>query len=306
MIIIILIVVVVLVAAIMFFLLKSGDSGTNQGVSNLLSQQKQTSASEIQEIKEKTGRSVVGKKRKIDIETKKFRAGFYTDKDFAALRFKFMLYRIAPIIILAFLGNMVGGMFLGLAVVPKLTFTIVCGVLGGVMGVYMPESVLDDTITKRYEETIYHLPMVIEELTIGISSGLDMGPCISYIVEMATKRRSHNVVTEMFVHVEKLVQAGYSLSEALLEVAEAFGQKELTHTFMFLAQVAKQGGEVSKQLQDLGEAVTLHRQVQIESQIVKLPVKATGPLAMVFGGFFIMLLGSVFVALFKNFGDALN
>jgi Flp pilus assembly protein TadB len=155
-------------------------------------------------------------------------------------------------------------------------------------------------IKKRYEEAIYHLPMVVEQLTIGISSGLDMGPCISYVVNMATVRRTHNVVTELFVHIEKLVQAGYSLSEALREVAEAFGQKELSHVFMFLAQCAKQGGEVSRQLQDLGESVSLHRQIQVEARIVKLPVKATGPLTMVFAGFFIMLIGSVFITLAQN------
>ena len=303
-IVIVLLVVFAVIAAIMFFLLKGGDGDTNQEVSSLLNQHKQANAQEVQEIKEKTGRGVVGKKKKVDLETKKFRAGYYTDKDFDELRVKFLIYRIAPVIVFAFLGQMLGGSIFDLSAVFQIALMVIGGALGLLIGMNLPESVLDDTIKKRHGEAIYHLPLVIEELTIGISSGLDMGPCISYIVEMSTRRRSHNVVTEMLVHVEKLVQAGYSLSEALLEVGEAFGQKEMMHTFMFLSQVSKQGGEISKQLQDLSESVTMHKQIQIESKITALPVKATGPLAMVFGGFFILLIGSVFVSLFKNLSDA--
>ena len=303
-IVVVLLVVFAVIAAIMFFLLKGGDDSTNQEVSSLLSQHKQASAQDVQDIKEKAGRGVTSAKQKVDLETKKFRAGYYTDKDFEELRVKFLVYRIAPVPVFAFLGKMVGGMVLGLTMGPQMILVVIGGLLGLIIGISLPESVLDDTIKKRYEEAIYNLPLVIEQLTIGISSGLDMGPCISYVVEMATKRRSHNVVTEMLVHVEKLVQAGYSLSEALLEVGEAFGQKEMLHTFMFLSQVSKQGGEISKQLQDLGESVTMHKQIQVEAQITALPVKATGPLAMVFGGFFILLIGSVFVSLFKNLSDA--
>ena len=302
--IIILLFIFAVIGAIMFFLLKGGDHETSQEVSGLRNQYKQANVQDVQEIKEKSGRGVQTAKIKVDLETKKFRAGYYTDKDFEDLRFKFLLYRIAPTIIFAFLGYMAGKMGLELGIWPQMGCVIVGGVVGFFIGLALPESVLDDTIKKRHQEAVYYLPMVIEQLGIGVSSGLDLGPCISYVIEAATKRRSHNVVTEMLVHVEKLVQAGYSLSEALLEVGEAFGQKEVAHTFMFLSQVSKQGGEISKQLQDLGESVLMHRQIQVEGQITALPVKATGPLAMVFGGFFIMLMGSVFVSLFQNLNAA--
>ncbi|MDR2337904.1 MAG: type II secretion system F family protein [Deltaproteobacteria bacterium] len=305
---ILVVLLVVIIGIMVFFLSSSGKNVTansNGNLRNMLSQQRNAGLGDglsqdiLEKVKEETGRSVAGEKKKVSLATKKFRAGFYTDEDFSSLRVKFLLYRTAPIVVVAFLAEMIAGM-MELTAISSLSFTIVGGILGFLMGLKLPESVLDDIIKKRYEEAIYHLPMVVEQLTIGISSGLDMGPCISYVVNMATDRRTHNVVTELFVHIEKLVQAGYSLSEALREVADAFGQKELSHVFMFLAQCAQQGGEVSRQLQDLGESVSLHRQIQVEARIVKLPVKATGPLTMVFAGFFIMLIGSVFITLAQN------
>ena len=57
-----------------------------------------------------------------------------------------------------------------------------------------------------------------------------------------------------------------------------------------MAQVAKFGGEVSRQLQELADAVSSQREVRIETEIRKLELKATGPVSMVFLSY-VMLLG---------------
>jgi hypothetical protein len=120
---------------------------------------------------------------------------------------------------------------------------------------------------------------------------------------MTNERDSHNAVTEMFVHVEKLIKSGLSLQDSLVEVGTANGTNEVKHAFMFLAQCAKHGGEVSKQLQELADSVMTQRQVHIEGKIAALPVKATGPLAMVFAGFFGLLFAGLFVRLLSAFGS---
>jgi Flp pilus assembly protein TadB len=174
--------------------------------------------------------------------------------------------------------------------------------LGAVVGFTLPMSWLEKQVRRREEDIFYYLPLVIEQVSIGVSSALDVGPCISQIVAMAHERDSHNPVTEMFVHVEKLMRSGLNLEDSLQEVGDANGMTEVKHAFMFLAQCSRHGGEISKQLQELADSVMVQRQVQIEGKITALPVKATGPLAMVFAGFFALLFSGLLVRLRGAFG----
>ncbi len=234
-----------------------------------------------------------GKAKEDDIGAKLFRAGFFTADD----RRWFLRFRVIALLLC---GIVIPGFFLGFM---KSNFFAVIGlVLGVLIGFTLPLSWLERQIRKREDEVLYYLPLVIEQVSIGVSSALDVGPCITQIISMAEERDSHNPVTEMFVHVEKLMRSGLNLEDALTEVAEANGMTEVKHAFMFLAQCAKHGGEVSKQLQELADSVMVQRQVQIEGKITALPVKATGPLAMVFAGFFALLFAGLLVNLLSAFG----
>jgi hypothetical protein len=69
------------------------------------------------------------------------------------------------------------------------------------------------------------------------------------------------------------MKAGMALEEALNDVGEIVGVNEVRNAFMFLGQCAKHGGEISRQLQELSESVTLARQLQIEAKITALQQK---------------------------------
>ena len=246
---------------------------------------------DIEDIKRKTQREVK-KSGGDDIATKLFKAGYFSADD----RKNFFKFQVAaPFIstpicagVMLYIGNPV---------------LITAGVLLGIfIGFAWPMSWLDRKIRHREEDTLYFLPLVIEQVSIGVSSSLDVGPCIAQVVSMANERDSHNPVTEMFIHVEKLIRSGLNLEDALIEVGETNGMNDVKHAFMFLASCARHGGEVSKQLQELADSVMMQRQVQVEGRIAQLPVKATGPLATVFAGFFALLLSGLFVRLVGAFG----
>lgn len=99
---------------------------------------------------------------------------------------------------------------------------------------------------------------------------------------MATLRSAHNPVTELLVYVEKLIASGLSFQDALIEVSQASGIQQIKHTFRYLAQCAEHGGEITKQLNELADSVMMERQLHVEQRIASLPVKATGPLFLVF------------------------
>lgn len=169
---------------------------------------------------------------------------------------------------------------------------ILYGVIGGMFGMYVPLKRLEGWIKSRQEEIMFYLPLVIEQISIGVSSSLDIGPCLARVVQMADERDSHNPVTELLRFAQSYIKSGVSLQDALNEVGRQSGSNEVKHAFKALAQVARYGGEISKQLQDLSESVSSERETKVEEKIKKLELAATGPVALVFAGFlFILLIG---------------
>lgn len=213
-------------------------------------------------------------------EERFFKAGFFSKKQ----QTDFKRFRLAmPLVfgtIFCVLATKMGGTQLGM-----MGFGI-----GGIIGYIAPSFYLDRVINNRSDEIMYYLPLVIEQLAIGVSSSLDIGPCVQNVVQMADERDTHNVVTELFKHCEQYMKSGVSLQESLVEIGKRSGHNELKHSFMALAQVARHGGEISRQLQELAEAVQKQRETQIEAKIKKLELIATGPVAFVFFGFMIILM----------------
>ena len=225
--------------------------------------------------------------RKLSDENAKFfQAGIFTELDKKNFKkFAFVAPVLSLFLTLIFL----------VAVNSSMAMLLGGSVLGLLVGVTIPKSYLERLSQSRKDETLKQLPIVIEQVSIGVSSSLDLWPCISHILEMARQRDKFNPTIELFIHTERLIMSGLSFQDALIEVAQASGIQEVKHCFGFLAQCVQHGGEISKQLQELANAVMTERQTQIEGKIAALPVKATGPLFFVFAGFFTLMLSGIFV-----------
>ena len=229
----------------------------------------------------------------ITLEQKFFMGGMFTEQD----RKDFQRLRIIVPLVLAPVFGIVMFIYLGV------DWLFVGAVLGVLLGFQVPYSILDRKIAARNEDMLFFLPLVIEQIAIGVSSSLDIGPCVQRVVLMADERDSHNVVTELFKIVNNYVRSGASLEDALGEVGELSGNTELRHTFASLAQVARHGGEVTRQLQELADAVASQRETKIEAKIKKLELAATGPVAMVFMGFLVILLIGFGLQVLQAFGN---
>jgi pilus assembly protein TadC len=242
-------------------------------------QREVTSPQDLEKLK-KESKKRMKKKQKLSLEERFFQAGIFSEKEkraFHQQRF------FSPIVLcpLFFAGAwQFGGVDMG----------VLGAILGVLIGVQLPFTLLDKRIQYRAEEIMFYLPLVIEQIAIGVSSSLDIGPCLQRVVQMADERDTHNVVTELVRHAQFFVKSGASLEEAMTEVGRLSGHTELKHAFMSLAQVAKHGGEITRQLQELADAVSMQRETKIEERIKKLELEATGPVALVFVGFMIILL----------------
>lgn len=221
------------------------------------------------------------KKKDLTIDELLFQAGFFTTsqrKEFEKMQF---LYPIALGVVL----GIISFYFYKDWLIKPLGF-----IAGGLLGFMLPKFILEKKVKNRSEEILFFLPLVIEQISIGVSSSLDIGPCIQMVVDMAKERRKSNVVTEFLVYVQQQIRSGISLPEALADVGVRSGQPELKQTFLALGQVVRHGGEISKQLMELANAVTNQRNAMIEAKIKTLELKATLPVAIVFFGFMIILI----------------
>lgn len=219
------------------------------------------------------------KKKEPTTDEKLFMAGRLTERERRDFRQK---QTLAPIVF-GVLG-LVLGVFVGSS-----DMIMLGGILGVILGVYLPLKIINKWIEQQHEDISYYLPLVIEQISIGVSSSLDIGPCLSRIVQMADERKSHNAVTELLKYSQFYVKSGVSLEDSLKEIGRASGHSELKHVLLALSQVAKFGGEISKQLQDLADAVGAQREAKIEERIRKLELKASGPVALVFVAYMILL-----------------
>jgi Flp pilus assembly protein TadB len=214
------------------------------------------------------------------LEEKMFRAGIFSEqqrKDFKRLQV------LTPGVV-GLLGAALGKVFGGIDMV------LLVGLLGLIVGFMFPFRVLASRIKRRDNDILFYLPLVIEQISIGVSSSLDVGPCLARVVQMADERDSHNPVTELLRYAQFHIKSGVGMEEALDEIGKLSGNVDVKHTFMALAQVSKFGGEVSRQLQELADAVSAQREVKIEEKIKKLELEATAPVALVFFGYIIILL----------------
>jgi Flp pilus assembly protein TadB len=238
------------------------------------------SSSEDEILAKIAARKGASKRSSPSLEERMFQAGLFSEDQ----RRDFRRLQVAMPTALGLLAGICGSMSADPLDI------ILYAVVGGMLGLYVPLKRLDSWIKNRQEEITFYLPLVIEQISIGVSSSLDIGPCLARVVQMADERDSHNPVTQLLKFAQAYIKSGVSLQDALNDVGRQSGSNEVKHSFKALAQVARYGGEISKQLQDLSEAVSSERETKIEEKIKKLELAATGPVALVFGGFLVILL----------------
>jgi Flp pilus assembly protein TadB len=246
---------------------------------------------EFVRLKNIAQQQITASKRTGHIHDRFFQAGIFSREE----RARFYFWRRCLMVVCTLLFGS-----LGCLVEPLMG--ILAALLGLLVGMQLPRSLLRRSIEQRNEEIMFYLPLVIEQLVLGVSSSLDVGPCMQWVVAMADERDSHNAVTELLRYAQQYMKSGVSMEEALVEIARLSGHTELKHVFMSLSQVARHGGEITKQLQELANAVASQREARTETKIRKLEIEATGPVGLVFIAFlgiFMVGLGTQVTRVFQ-------
>lgn len=199
----------------------------------LRSQDQALTNKDFERLKKQQRKKLKSKKKVVTIEEKLYHAGIFTKSQ--KLEFD-RLKIVCPAVLAPGLAVLLG------TGTGQMIFAVYGLLIGAIVGLKWPFILLNRRIKKRNEEILYFLPLVIEQISIGVSSSLDIGPCLQRVVSMADERDSHNVVTELIRHAQHQMKSGVSMEEAMTEIGIKAGHVELKHAFMALSQVAKHGG----------------------------------------------------------------
>lgn len=142
----------------------------------------------------------------------------------------------------------------------------------------------------------YELPLIMERIVMAVQAGHDILPALKLVVRAGEKGVSgsdrESQVLRSFREVVETAEAGMTLQSSLRMASQKTESTSLRHALLHIAVAHEQGGGLLFALSELADATQSYYQESVEEQIATLPVKATLPLVVVFGGLLVILLTS--------------
>lgn len=149
---------------------------------------------------------------------------------------------------------------------------------------------------RERERLTFYLPLVMERIVMAVEAGLDVLPALHTVYSLELENKSElDPVTLLLKEACDLAENGATLEQALKDVAAKVDSIGVKHAFIHLALAHRDGGELVQPLRELSDSTQLYYQETMEEMIAKLPVKATLPLVITFGGLIMCFLASPIV-----------
>jgi tight adherence protein C len=154
-------------------------------------------------------------------------------------------------------------------------------------GWYYPQFWLSGVITKRQDQVKREMPFVVDLLTLCVEAGLDFNGAMGKVVE----KGQPGPLRGEFEIVLKEIQLGAMRSEALKNMAERIGLKEITSFVSVLVTAERMGSPVGDVLRAQSDAIRHERFMSAEAKAGKAATKILIPMA-------IFILPAVFIVIF--------
>jgi hypothetical protein len=142
----------------------------------------------------------------------------------------------------------------------------------------------------------YELPLVMERIVMAVQAGHDILPALKIILNSgennSSKGERDSQVLKCIREVVDATEAGMTLQSSLRTASMNTNSVALRHALLHIAVAHEKGGGLLFSLSELADATQSYYQESVEEQIATLPVKATFPLVVVFGGLLVILLTS--------------
>lgn len=173
-------------------------------------------------------------------------------------------------------------------------------VVAAAVGYYLPDAVLRLRIQRRQLELLHAFPDALDLLRLCVQAGLGLDAAIERVGR--EMRYARPILSEEFALTGLALRAGSSRAEALRNLSQRVGLKDIDALVSMLIQADRFGTSVSESLAVYADALRIQRRLRAEEAAAKLPVKLLIPLIFcVFPSLLTVLLGPVVVTLARQF-----
>lgn len=164
---------------------------------------------------------------------------------------------------------------------------------------YLPEVVLWGITKSRHQAIFLSLPDVIDLMVVCVEAGLGLDQAMAKVAEEMEK--VYPVVAREFRIANMHLQMGATRNQALRDLAERNGEKELRSLVSVLVQASKFGSGVGQALRVQSDAMRTRRRQIAEEKAAKTAVQLIFPLVLfIFPGIFVVLVGPAAVNIANN------
>lgn len=169
--------------------------------------------------------------------------------------------------------------------------------LGGVAGLALPDSAVQQLVAARQYQIRKKLPDTIDLLIVSVEAGLGFDAAMAKVVE-----KVRGPISEEFGKALDEMRVGKTRARALKDMAIRVEIPEMTSFVAAIYQSEQLGVSIASVLRVQSESIRIARTQRIREVAAKLPVKMLFPLIFcIFPAIFIVLLGPGLISIINAF-----
>jgi tight adherence protein C len=153
---------------------------------------------------------------------------------------------------------------------------IVLVVAAGLVGYFGPSLYLERMVDKRREELRLSLPDALDLMVVSIEAGLGLDQAVQYVGRELEV--THKDLSDELSLVNLEIRAGKRRAEALRNLAERTGEREIGKLVAILIQTDKFGTSMAESLRTHSDFMRVRRRQEAEERAGKVGVKLVFPI----------------------------
>jgi tight adherence protein C len=196
------------------------------------------------------------------------------------------------------------GGFFGALLLYKIMLTVsvpialICAFLLLVMGVLLPDYLLQQAIGRRQYQIRKSLPDILDLLIVSVEAGLGFDGAMARVVE-----KMKGPFPQELCRVLQEMQVGKARSPALKDMAARVQVQEVSTFVAAIYQADQLGVSMAKVLHVQADTMRVARSQRIREMAAKLPVKMLFPLILfIFPAIFVIIIGPGVMSIMDAFG----
>ncbi len=167
------------------------------------------------------------------------------------------------------------------------------------VGYFLPTFVLERLVSARQERLRHALPDALDLLVVSVEAGLGLDRALQNVAEEIGI--AHRDLAEELSLVALEVRAGKRRADALRNLADRTGEREIRNLVAALVQTDRFGTSLAESLRTHAEFMRIQRRQEAEERANKVGVKLVFPIFFcILPSMFIIAGGPAMIQIFKN------